>query len=443
MNISLPEKAEYIINRLRAHGHEAYAVGGCGRDALLGRIPEDWDITTAAKPGEIKAIFPRTVDTGIAHGTVTVLLGGESFEVTTFRTDGEYEDMRHPKEVHFVPDLKEDLLRRDFTVNAMAYSRESGLVDLYGGLDDLRDGVLRCVGEARERFSEDALRMLRAVRFSAQLDFSVEDQTKQAIEELAGNIAYVSKERIQTELSKLVLSDHPEKLVLACETGICRIVLPAFQDLFEANEGRTSWQIDLPAYSFDAVRSCPKEVGMRLCALLYEALQQGEEKSSGIRIRQILKDLKFDNRTIREAKGLAELLDESPAPDPVSIRRALSVSGADIFEKYLCLLRAFNEALTKEAGREGKKESGILLAMAQEEKNVIDNMTQCFTGIMERGDCVSLETLAVGGKDLLDAGMAEGKEVGELLRELLELVLEDPEKNTKECLFGYVRRQKG
>ena len=173
--IEIPEKAEQILQVLHENGYEAYVVGGCVRDSILRRQPEDWDVTTSASPQQVKSLFPRTVDTGIEHGTVTVLMEGETFEVTTYRIDGVYEDCRHPKQVTFTGNLREDLKRRDFTINAMAYSRESGLVDEFGGLEDLGKRVIRCVGNPADRFSEDALRMLRAVRFAAQLGFSVDD----------------------------------------------------------------------------------------------------------------------------------------------------------------------------------------------------------------------------------------------------------------------------
>lgn len=193
MKPQIPAAAEKIIGRLCEQGYEAYLVGGCVRDMLLGREPEDWDITTSAEPAQVKAVFRRTVDTGIQHGTVTVMMGKEGYEVTTFRIDGDYTDGRHPDSVTFTPDLIEDLKRRDFTINAMAYNRERGLVDAFGGQKDLEHGVIRCVGAARERFTEDALRILRAIRFSAQLGFDVEETTYEAIKDIAPNLVHVSR----------------------------------------------------------------------------------------------------------------------------------------------------------------------------------------------------------------------------------------------------------
>ena len=236
MKIVLPEKVTYIIDTLTQHGFEAYAVGGCVRDTMLGRIPMDWDITTSAKPEQVKELFRHTIDTGIQHGTVTVMLEHEGFEVTTYRIDGEYEDARHPKEVQFTSNLLEDLKRRDFTINAMAYNDKDGLVDAFDGVGDLERGVIRCVGAAVERFTEDALRMLRAVRFGAQLGFSIEDETREAIVSLAPNIAKVSAERIQIEMVKLLTSGHPELLRTAM--GITDFTLPTLDCWIHSRAGR-------------------------------------------------------------------------------------------------------------------------------------------------------------------------------------------------------------
>ncbi len=230
--IAMPPQVEGIIERLRQAGFEVYAVGGCVRDTLLGREPGDWDITTSARPEAVKRLFRRTIDTGIQHGTVTILMDKSGYEVTTYRIDGEYEDGRHPKEVEFTSELLEDLRRRDFTINAMAYSHETGIVDAFDGMGDLNRRRIRCVGNAMERFGEDALRILRAIRFSAQLDFAVEEKTYEAISRIAPNLAKVSRERIQVELTKLLCSDHPEKIREVYDrnqqiyfSGICQAAL--------------------------------------------------------------------------------------------------------------------------------------------------------------------------------------------------------------------------
>ena len=222
MNLQITLKVKKILDVLETAGYEAYAVGGCVRDSLLGRTPDYWDITTQAAPEKVKELFARTVDTGLAHGTVTVLLSGEGFEVTTYRIDGEYEDGRHPKEVIFTASLKEDLKRRDFTINAMAYNPKTGIVDYFHGKEDLENKIIRCVGDPIERFTEDALRILRAVRFSAQLGFSIEEQTKKALRVIAPNLKLVSAERIQVELVKLLISPHPDFLRTAYQAGITK-----------------------------------------------------------------------------------------------------------------------------------------------------------------------------------------------------------------------------
>lgn len=236
IRIQIPEKAKFIIDRLAAAGFEAYAVGGCVRDSILGRIPQDWDITTSARPEQVKTLFPRTVDTGLQHGTVTVLLEKEGFEVTTYRIDGRYEDSRHPTEVIFTPNLEEDLRRRDLTINAMAYNDDRGLVDIYGGMQDIADKVVRCVGNPLDRFGEDALRILRAIRFSAQLGYRIEENTGDAIRQLAPLLKNISAERIQTELVKLMTSPHPDYLREAYTNGVTKVFLPEFDLAMETEQ---------------------------------------------------------------------------------------------------------------------------------------------------------------------------------------------------------------
>ncbi len=236
IKIELPEAVRNIIHTLQNAGYEAWAVGGCVRDSILGRVPDDWDITTSARPEQVKAIFKKTVDTGIQHGTVTVLWNRAGYEVTTYRIDGEYEDSRHPKEVQFTASLREDLRRRDFTINAMAYNEEAGLVDIFGGMEDIRAKKIRCVGDPMERFSEDALRMMRAVRFSAQLGYEIEEETEEAICRLSRTLQKISAERIRTELVKLLISSHPELLEACWKTGMTAVFLPEFDRMMETSQ---------------------------------------------------------------------------------------------------------------------------------------------------------------------------------------------------------------
>lgn len=412
MRIQIPSHVEYIIGKLNQNGYEAFAVGGCVRDTLLGRTPGDWDITTSARPEQVKALFRRTIDTGIQHGTVTVMLERTGYEVTTYRIDGEYEDGRHPRQVEFTSDLLEDLKRRDFTINAMAYSHETGIVDAFGGMEDLEKRVIRCVGEPMERFEEDALRILRAIRFSAQLDFSIEEKTREAITRIAPNLAKVSRERVQMELTKLLCSDHPEQIRQVYETGISRYVSEEFSCLpwekavispalpkekyvrwaaflrCACPMEQDSWQTDL---------SCEKAAGKNFC----------EEREKAVRAGgKILRDLKLDNETIGRVKTLTSWCGEKLLPEAPSVRRAMSKMEPEVWDALVELNQYGDEilCLTKE--------------------------------IRAAGDCLDLKHLAVNGRDLMSAGVRPGKDMGEILNRMLQEVLERPENNQKEILMS-------
>ena len=324
LRIQIPEKANRIIAALTEAGFEAYVVGGCVRDAILGRTAADWDITTNARPEQVKALFPRTLDTGLQHGTVTVMQGREGFEVTTYRIDGEYLDGRHPEKVTFTPSLLEDLRRRDFTVNAMAYNEKEGLVDAFDGLGDLKRRQIRCVGNAEERFTEDALRILRAVRFSAQLDFTIEDQTRAALSRFAPRLSKVSAERIQTELVKLLTSPHPERFRVVWETGISAVILPEFDACMKTpqNHPHHSWSVG--KHTLRALSASEPDKVLRLAVLLHDIGKPltritdeagidhfyGHGQKGAELAEQILRRLKFDNDTRRKVVKLVLVLDD-------------------------------------------------------------------------------------------------------------------------------------
>ena len=270
MKLKMPASVDIIIDSLQANGYEAYAVGGCVRDSILGRDPDDWDITTSATPWEVKAVFGRTVDTGLQHGTVTVLLGNHAHEVTTYRIDGDYEDGRHPKDVTFTASLEEDLKRRDFTINAMAYNDKSGLIDLYGGVDDIQRGCIRCVGNAEERFGEDALRILRALRFSAQLGFGIEQDTYDAICKLAQTLEKISAERIAAELTKLLLSERPEYIQHLYETGITKVILPEFDPMIETSQNNPHHCYTVGRHTLESLKYIPAHKVLRFTMLLHD-----------------------------------------------------------------------------------------------------------------------------------------------------------------------------
>ena len=246
VNINIPQNVKLIIDTLEDAGYEAFAVGGCVRDALMGRVPNDWDITTSATPMQVKELFRRTIDTGIKHGTVTIMLGKEGYEVTTYRIDGDYMDGRHPDKVIFTNNLIEDLKRRDFTINAMAYNERVGIVDAFDGINDLENKIIRCVGEATERFTEDALRILRALRFSAQLDFNINEATAVAVKELGKNLSLISKERIQTELDKLITSNCPDRIKLVHLYGLNKFI---FEGATSINEDRLSLYENISSFA--------------------------------------------------------------------------------------------------------------------------------------------------------------------------------------------------
>lgn len=435
MKIALPEKAEYIIHTLMQAGYEAYAVGGCIRDSILGREPEDWDITTSARPKQVKALFPRTIDTGIAHGTVTVMLGRDGFEVTTYRVDGKYEDFRHPKEVTFTPDLIEDLKRRDFTINAMAYNPESGLVDAFDGIGDLERKLIRCVGDAKQRFREDALRIMRAVRFAAQLGFSVDGATKKAAEELSDTLRHISAERIQAELVKLLVSDHPEEMRTLYETGITRVVLPEFDAMMQTEQDNPHHKYTVGEHTIAALGNTPEEKVLRLAVLLHDVAKPacrtrgedgrhhfyGHPQMGGRMAREILRRLKFDNDTIARVCRLVSGHDENPPLTEKSVRRAIVRIGLDAYPAIFAVKRA-----------------DILAQSNYKRTEKLEYLKQYegfYQRIIEQKQCLTLKELAVDGGDLIAAGMQPGPGLGKVLKGLLEIVLEDPGKNEKEYLL--------
>lgn len=435
MQIQLPEKVHKIIDTLEEAGFEAYAVGGCVRDSILGREPDDWDITTSAKPEEMKRLFPRTVDTGIKHGTVTVLLGGEGFEVTTYRIDGTYEDGRHPSEVTFTSNLKEDLLRRDFTFNAMAYNERSGLVDLYGGLADIDKQVIRCVGDAVERFEEDALRMLRAVRFSAQLGYRIDEVTGEAVKALAPNLQKISAERIRVELVKLVTSPHPDYLRTAYELGITAQVLPEFDLCMETPQRHRHHCYDVGEHILHSMLGVEPDKVLRLGMLFHDigkpqtltvdpdgTTHNKRHPLEGEKItRKVMRRLKFDNDTTDKVTKLVLYHDYDIAPTEAGVRRAVNRIGEDIFPMIFTVRRA-DIAAQSDYMREEK-----LAKVAYIEK--------LYREVLARRDAVTLKDLAISGNDLIAGGMPPGRQIGETLSALLERVLDDPSLNTREILL--------
>lgn len=435
MKIALPQDVKLILDTIHQAGYEAYVVGGCVRDSLLGRKPDDWDITTMALPDEIKKIFPKTIDTGIQHGTVTVMRNGEGYEVTTYRIDGEYEDGRHPKEVAFTANLLEDLRRRDFTINAMAYNEEQGLVDAFGGKEDIKEGIIRCVGDALSRFKEDALRLMRAVRFSAQLGYRIEENTALAMREMAPGLAQVSAERIQVELIKLLTSEHPDYLKIAWENGLTKVFLPEFDQAMETPQNHPHHCYSVGEHILHSLTTVNSDKVLRLTMLLHDigkprVRYQDErgidhfhghgdvgEKMAG----EILRRLKMDRATIEKVCRLVKYHDLRPDLTPKAVRKAVVKVTPQLFPLLLQVQRA--DILAQAAYKRTEK------------LEALQAIEQVYKEVVAARDCLSLKSLAITGKDLLELGMKPGKEIGMTLNRLLEHVLENPQDNCREVLL--------
>ncbi len=402
MIIDLPKNVENIIERLKEHGFEGFAVGGCVRDSLLKKTPTDWDITTDALPEDMKKIFKKTFDTGIAHGTVTVLMDGVGYELTTYRIDGNYSDGRHPDSVSFSKNLSEDLCRRDFTINAMAYSHNKGIVDLFDGRKDLQNGIIRAVGDAKKRFDEDALRMLRAVRFAAQLGFKIDDDTFAAIKEKEKLLSNVSKERIFVELNKSLCGDFAQNIKMVYTSGLYRYI------------GKEFAKLDESIYDFYP-RKFPNKKHM-YWAVFLENIENTEA------VKKILFELKSDNATKNNTYLLVkELKNPLPSSDE-DIRWSLHRIGADLFCDYIEILKT------------DKKNKDIL--------DKIDTIEDRYSQILKENHAYEISMLDITGKDLMDIGISKGPKIGEVLEFLLKKVIENPMNNEKSSLLRLAKEFK-
>ena len=442
MIITLPKDVSRIIKTLTDAGYEAYAVGGCVRDSLLGRIPADWDITTSALPKDVKRLFRRTVDTGIQHGTVTVMFKMKAYEVTTYRIDGNYSDGRHPDSVTFASDLEEDLKRRDFTINAMAYNEDHGIVDIFGGEADLKEKIVRAVGEAEERFNEDALRIMRAFRFAAQLGFKIDSGTCKAAAALAENLNRVSAERIRIELTKLAVSPHPELIGEMYRAGITKYFIPEFDAAMECTQNNIHHRFNVGEHILESMKSfgkseelSDKEFEYVRLALLFHDLGKckckttdgegidhfhGHANVSENICRNIMRRLKFDNDTIKTVCALVLYHDVKPEPTPSSVRRAMNKMGGEVFRLLFCVQNA------DIMGQSDYKR--------QEKLEKLQALQEVYEQVVQAGDPITIGDLAIKGSDLKEMGVMPGPVMGEILRKLLEQVLEDPSCNTKQAL---------
>ena len=428
----LPEEVAQIINTLNDNHHKAYIVGGCVRDSILSKQPQDWDISTSATIDEIKAIFNKTIDTGIKHGTVSVVIGDKIVEVTTFRTFTPEEDKC----------LLTDLSYRDFTINSMAYHPKEGLFDPFLGLKDIKNTVIRTVGIPSDRFKEDPLRMLRAVRFSALLGFDIDKSTLDSIEKESHLISNISQERIRDELTKILLSEQPFKFTLLRDLKLLKYILPEFDLCFDVSQNHPYHVYNVAIHSLKTVSEIENEISLRWTMLLHDTgkavtkstdkegidhFYGHQEKSMHI-AKTVLERLKFDNKTIAKVCHLIKHHDRRINPDVKSVRKAVSKIGKDYF---IDLLKV------QEADKKGQNPKYLNDSLA-----TLYKIRELYSNITNQKDCLSIEDLKINGKDLIALGFRQGKEIGYILEKLLYIILEKPELNTYDDLIKIAKSYK-
>lgn len=442
MNINVPKNVKYIIDKFYENNFEAYMVGGCVRDSLLGILPKDYDITTSAKPNITESLFEKTIPTGIEHGTVTVVLEKENFEVTTYRTEGSYIDNRRPESVSFVSNIKEDLSRRDFTINAFAYNDQEGLVDYFNGLTDLNNKVIKAVGDPNIRFKEDALRMLRAIRFSAQLDFTIETNTLTAIKNNCDLIKNISVERIRDELCKILISDNPSQgLILLQNTGILAIILPEINSLVQYTPLCTNHNRDVFEHTLKVINNTYSNLSLRLSALFHDigklntlaALPNGHHYfpdhniESANMTKEILKKLKFDNQTIDSISAIIYdhiVIAPNYMPTDGEIKRLLNRVGSKNIFTLFELQRADISSLWDPIPFLTK----------------VDYIEDRVKNILENKEPLTIKDLDIDGSILIkELELKPGKILGDILNYLLEKVLDDKNLNYKDTLIDLAK----
>lgn len=440
MTMDMPKNVDTAINLLQSAGFEAYAVGGCVRDSLLGKTPNDWDITTSAKPEDMKSVFAdfHCIDTGIKHGTVTVVIDGEPLEITTFRLDGEYEDNRHPKSVTFTSDLGADLGRRDFTVNAMAYSKMTGTVDLFGGENDLKNKIIRCVGDPDRRFNEDALRILRALRFASALDFEIEEKTAQSLLKNCALLGNISEERIAKELLKLVCGKGAKR-ILTDFAPVLFEILPELQPMYKNSHDNPHHCYDIYEHTLIAVESIDPEPTLRFAMLLHDcgkpavkkfdengvAHFYGHQRISAEISAQILARLKVSNKFRDEILFLVSNHDRWELYENTEkMPRYLSKFGLDGVLNLLKVMRA------------------DVLAQSPEYRYRLDQIAdaeETAKNLAAQKPCLSLSELQINGRTLMDIGIPQGRKLGAVLAQMLDEVIDGVTKNTQEALTTRAR----
>lgn len=439
VNIIISSGAERILKTLGNAGFEAYIVGGAVRDNIMGKIPSDYDIATNALPRQIKALFPKTIDTGIKHGTVTVIDNKIGYEITTFRKEDKYIDNRHPDNVNFVSDIETDLKRRDFTMNAIAYNPVRGVVDIFGGIEDIKNKTIRCVGDSSERFKEDALRMIRAVRFSACLNFEIDEETKKSIRKYSVLIKNISAERILSELNTILLCDYPSRMKILYETGLMRYIIPELCVCFNTAQNNKYHIYNVGDHIMNAVENTPNDLIIRWAALLHDVGKPacickdqngifhfyGHHRESVRMADDILHRLRMDRESIAGILTLIENHDVRIDSHPASVKRVLARTGEELFLKLLLLQEADNRA-------KNQKFLDDKLARLQ-------SIYSQYLRIIAEGQPYMVSHLAINGKDMIKMGYRAGREIGDVLKILLDEVVIDPSLNTREYLVKRVK----
>jgi len=435
VHINLPHEVQYIINTLEEHGFEAYAVGGCVRDAVLGKEPKDWDICTGALPGQTAECFgdQRIFETGLKHGTISLLLGGEIYEITTFRIDGIYKDNRRPESVQFVSDLHNDLARRDFTINAMAYHPAKGIIDPFGGIDDINNQLIRCVGDAEKRFDEDALRIMRALRFASELGFAIESHTAEAILGKKNLLHNIASERIREELNRLLIGDNALN-VLTEYVQIIVTIIPEISALIGFEQNNPYHNLDVWGHTVKSVINAPADKIIRLTMLLHDIGKplcytfenekghfHGHQEVGTEMARKIMRRLKYDNHTVHAVTTLITYHDAEIPPRAKTIRRWLNRIGEERLRQLLLVKRADAYAHSEQ--------------FLKPRLDTLDTMTGILDEIIAQNQCFSLKDLAIDGRDLIAVGIAEGADIGRVLGVLLDMVIDGKIENEREVLL--------
>lgn len=433
--LEINENVRKIIKVLNLKGYEAYVVGGAVRDSIMGRTPHDFDIATNALPEQIKNTFPKTIDTGLKHGTVTVMDSNGAYEVTTFRTDGEYNDSRHPENVEFITNVEGDMQRRDFTINALAYNEQKGIVDCVGGIDDIKNKIIRCVGEPEKRFKEDALRMLRAVRFAVVLDFSIEEKTALAIKKYAILIKKISAERIREELEKILRSENPGGIKLLHHMGLLKHILPELDICFSVPQKNKYHLYNVGEHIIHAVASTPEDIIIRWSALLHDIGKPlcksvdsngiihfyGHHHESVRLADDILHRLRLDNDSRKSILMLIENHDIRIDANPVNVKRVMARLGEELFSKLLILQEADNRAKN--------------LKFLPDKLSKLNDVRVIYRKVLSERQPYLPADLVINGRDLIKIGFRAGREIGDTLHALLDEVLINPSLNNREYLM--------